>query len=129
MSAIDFFDFLCSCTDQYPQSSTSTKFGGGYSFASYPSGPDQVIFILHFAAMRYFVNSDGTMDTTTSPRINMQVLKNLYEANRLHKTFIYNHPIRGYVFCKFESPLQCPKVIPDANGVTEAFDVRLIMQP
>jgi phage-related protein len=126
--AIDVFDFIHTANDQYPQNSINVKFGGGYQYSSYPTGPDQIIFTLSFQAMQFYLNA-GNVDATILPRQNMKALMDFYERNGTYKTFIYPHPVRGYVFVKFESPLQQPKTIKGGNGVTEPFEIKLILQP
>lgn len=128
--SVDIFDFIHTSTDQYPQSSVNVHFGAGYQYSSYPLGPDQITFILTFRAMQWFLNSGtGLVDATIKPRYNMKALQDFYERNGTFKTWIYLHPVRGPVFCKFEAPLQSPKTIPGGSGVTESFELRLLLQP
>ena len=127
--AIDVFDFIHSVADTYPQSSVNVRFGGGYQYSTNPLGPDQIIFICTFRAMQWFLDDDGLVDATTNEIYNMRALQIFYENNGTHKTFIYLHPVRGPVFCKFESPLQTPKTLPGGSGVTESCALRLIYQP
>jgi hypothetical protein len=115
--------------DEYPESSARLKFGGGYEFASKPTAPDQVVFVLTFPGMWYYENPPGTVNTATNATRNMGALQAFYEAHRLYEKFDYPHPRRGTVSVRFEKPLKTPRVIPKANGLCEPFEVRLIMQP
>jgi len=127
---METFDFpYHTVEDQYPSSSAVVQFGGGYSFASKPRGPDQITFKLNFQGMFYFTNSNGTLDGTSNPKINMKVMLDFYENHRLYEPFIYNHPVRGPLTCRFGKPLSIPKGIAKGKGQLEAFQVELILQP
>lgn len=127
---METFDFpLHVVEDQYPESSATVRFGGGYQFASKPRGPDQITFKLSFDAMWFYESSPGVVDATVNPKINMQVLIDFYEAHRLYQPFIYPHPTRGNVVVRFAKPLAVPKGVKKGNGVLEAFQVELIQQP
>lgn len=127
--AIDIFDFIHSANDTYPKNTVDVRFGGGYQYSSYPTGPDQIVINCAFQSMKFYLDGSGNVTSATSPRSNMRALQEFYERNGTHKTFLYPHPVRGYIFAKFESPLQCPKLIKGGNGWTESFELRLILQP
>lgn len=114
---------------QYPDSGDTMVFGKSYVFTSKPSAPDQRTFILTFAGMTYFINTDGTINTTTLPTINYRVLQQFYEAHRMWDTFIYPHPILGNINVKFGKPLSDPDSIPLGKGAVQSFEIQLIEQP
>lgn len=111
---------------EYPESGTRVQLGSGYIFTSPPNGPDLRRFNLKFEAMKYFTNELGAIDLTQKPEINMAVLENFYKTHKLHKTFIYPHPVYGNVQVKFYSPLKIPEGIVGGNGVLKDFTLELI---
>lgn len=113
----------------YPDNSARVQFGGAYEFVSAPNAPDQRLFILTFAAMRYYFNSDSTLNAATNAQWNYKALRNFYEAQRLYTKFIYVHPEFGSLIVRFHKPLVDPKLIDNSNGITESFDIELIEQP
>lgn len=115
--------------DQYPESSTTIQFGGGYQFATKPKGPDQITFKLTFKGMWFFERSPGVVDRDRDPQINMALMQDFYEAHRLYEPFYYPHPRRGLVTVRFSKPLQIPKGVERGNGQTEQVNVEFILQP
>lgn len=126
---MQIFDFpYHRVSDEYPESSTTMKFGGGYEFATKPRGPDQMIFKLAFQGM-WFYEANGAVDIATNPQINMRRLEMFYEEHRLYEKFEYPHPRRGMRVCRFKKPLITPDGIPGANGLVQSFTIELISQP
>lgn len=121
----EFFTF----TTKYPESGTRIQLGGSYMFTAPPAAPDQRIFTLTLTGMQYFVNTNGTINTTLNISRNMAVLEQFYNDHKTYLTFDFNHPVLGVVKCKFNRPLEIPKGIPGGNGVLEAFDVELVEMP
>lgn len=107
--------------DEYPASSATLKFGGGYQFASKPRGPDQITFKLNFKAMWF--------GSAPNAQTNMQLLVDFYEAHRLYEPFIYPHPRRGNLTVRFSKPLNVPKGVEKGGGQTDPFQLELILQP
>jgi hypothetical protein len=119
-------------THTYPRGD-AVQFGRGYQFNAKPQLPFQRTFRLHFNAMKWFLNTDGTVDRTTHPEYNMQCLLDFFEAHDTSQAFIYPHPIYGNLTVKFSSDQQVevPATIESStgNGVTEAFDLFVVEQP
>ena len=114
---------------EYPRSSDSVQFGGAYTFVNKPVAPDQRVFVLNFAAMKYYVNPDGSIDVTTDPQNNYRVLQEFYETERLYNEFIYPHPVLGNITVRFKDPLQDPDGISGGMGAVKSFQIKLIEQP
>jgi hypothetical protein len=91
--------------DEYPESSQVIKFGKGYSFASKPRGPDQIIFHLEVQGLCWWTNVLNVIDRTTFPNTNAAHLQDFYEFHRLYEPFEYVHPSRGLVTVRFSKPL------------------------
>lgn len=123
---MDTFDFpYHTVRTQYPNSGDSMVLGKSYEFTSKPKAPDQRLFILSFPGMKLFVNTDGTINTTTLPKLNYRVLEQFYEAHRQWDTFIYPHPYLGNINVRFATPLNGPNPIPKGNGALEGFEIQL----
>lgn len=114
---------------EYPESSTRMQFGKNWTFAAAPNAPDDRVFMLTFEALKYFLDSEGQIDTTTEPLKNMGALEEFYQNHGTWKNFLYDHPRFGVVTVKFKRPLVTPKPLPYGTGATEAFEIVLIEQP
>lgn len=112
---------------EYPESSKKLTFGNGYEYASKPKGPDQVRYILNFAAMKYFVQG-VVINRLVSPTINIATLEDFYLAHKLYEKFIYPSPDMGNLIVRFQSPLKF-KQKPFGLGVVEPFAIELLTQP
>lgn len=125
---METFDFsIHTPSHNYPKGD-SFKFGRGYESAIKPQDPIQRTFTLKFAAMVYFLQANGAADVTTEPEINMQRLIAFYERHQMWKSFVYPHPLYGNLTVRFAEPLPVPQPIEKGNGVTEAFEIKLIEQ-
>lgn len=63
------------------------------------------------------------------PEINAGRLDSFYNTHKLHKKFIFPHPIYGNMAVRFNKPLVLPKGIKDGGGALEAFELELIEIP
>lgn len=113
---------------QYPESSQKMSFGKGWEFASRPKGPDQTIYVLHYAGMMYFINSSGDVSLGIRPTINIHALDAFYKEHRMWKIFDFPHPDGRTLQCRFHKPLQW-KIKEGGRGLVEPFTVQLILQP
>lgn len=126
---METFDFpLHTLSAKYPESSAKMTFGRGYEFASKPKGPDQVTYTLAFRGMFFFLNPDGSFDTTTRPTINMAALEAFYVRHRLYEKFIYPHPALGDLVVRFDNPIEY-KIQENGRGAVEPFTISLLTQP
>lgn len=146
MAEMERFDFPHHLVqDEFPNGAT-VRFGRGYTFASKPNGPDEVVFHLTFQNGMFFVQD---IDPATGKFIlnvkdnaakNIMLLRAFYTRMLMYNKFIYPHPYLGDVTCRFNKPLLMPKVNSSTPGAvggwngrrmhqTEAFDVELILIP
>lgn len=115
---------------EYPESGTRVQLGGSYVFTSPPAGPDLRRFRLSFPTMVYYTGVGHTdavpvLDLTKNPKLNMAVLEKFYRDHKLHKSFIYPHPVLGAIECKFYSPLKIPEGVVGGGGALKDFTVEL----
>lgn len=135
------FPFFGVTSDAYPESSLKVRFGRGYSFATGPRGPDQIITTVKFPKGMFWFEDPVTrqMDHNVWPSMNVGALMDLYEAVRCWDIFNYNHPIRGNTVWRFSKPLVIPELTDDPGAVggyggyrvhqTIPFQVELELQP
>ena len=112
-----------------PESGFRGQFGNSYIFTAEPTAPDQRTFKLGFTGMKYFLNSGGNLDSTINADRNMKTLIDFYHEHKLHKNFLYNHPVYGMLTVKFNKPLPEPKTIGTGFMVVGEFEVELIEIP
>lgn len=109
-----------------PESSARVQFGNSYVFTSEPVAPDQRLFTLNFPALKYYLDVNGVVEPDTNPTFNMKNFTDFYSRHKLHKSFLYNHPVYGVKEVRFNSPLDEPLVREGGSGLTEAFTIELI---
>lgn len=127
---MDTFDFPYHiCKVNFPDSANRMQFGKSYEATAAPGAPDQRIFVLTFAGMQTFMNTDGSVDLTSVPQINYERLAAFYAAHGTYTTFIYPHSLYGNINVKFINPLQSPDPVPQGNGVQGPFEIQLREQP
>lgn len=126
---MDIFSFPYHTLEvKYPDSSIKVAFGGGYEFTSKPKAPDQVEYILNFAAMFFFETVPGYLDETKHVEANMAVLEKFYNDHKMYEKFIYPHPTHGNLVVRFAEPLNY-KIAVNGKGRVEPFSIRLKLQP
>ena len=113
---------------EYPTSSTQVQFNNSWVFTMKPSAPDQRIFKLSFAAMRWYMQSNGTIDLTTDAANNVGALDKFYRDHLLYQTFYYASPY-GTLTVRFKNPLVIPKGEPGGFGVVKDLSVEFLEQP
>lgn len=130
---------------EYPESGNRVQLGGNYIFTAPPNGPDLRRFTLSFETMKYYVvgrdeagirldfannryisKTLGEIDVFKNREINMGALEAFYNAHKLHRSFLYPHPIYGNLEVKFMRPLKIPNGITGGDGALESFEVDLI---
>lgn len=128
--ALDTFDFPYFLYEtENPESGYRGSLGGSYIFTAPPDAPDARLFKLTFECMKFFTDTDGNLDTTTSPEINMKKFIDFYIDHKLYSSFNFDHPIHGTLEVKFNKPLVEPKGIKNGNGAVESFEIELIEVP
>lgn len=120
-----FFAF----STRYPESGTRLELGRSYLYTQAPDAPDQRLFTLSLQGMCYFLDQEGAPDLLTQLGRNMFVFEDFYLAHRLHKSFLFQHPLYGETTCKFNQPLQTPEGVTGGGGVLPTFNVELIEIP
>lgn len=128
--ALELFDFPYHVVEtENPESGTRGQFGNSYVFTAPPTDPDQRLFTLTFAAMKFYVDDDGDIDATVNLKTNMKTLIDFYHQHKTYASFQYNHPVHGLMEVKFYTPLTEPPGIPGGNGVVTEFSVQLVEIP
>lgn len=113
----------------YPDSARRVQLGNSWEFTSAPNAPDQRTFELTFKGMKYFVNSNGTINKTTQKSLNVGALELFYQQHQTWKKFDYPHPVHGTLQVRFAAPLDIPPGIEGGTGVVEDFQIKFIEQP
>jgi len=113
----------------YPQTGVGVKFGNSYEFRSPSPAPDQVEYRLSMKGLKYFFNSNGTLNRTINPTRNILFLEDFYLAHKLHAKFLYVHQADGTVTVRFKNPLIIPTAYATGRGELPPFEVILISQP
>lgn len=119
------FPFHKFSTD-YPESGTRVQLNGNYLFTAPPNGPDLRTITLRFPTMFYYLTSGGAIDIVKNPQYNMAVLEAFYNRHKLHKSFLYPHPVYGNMEVKFGRPLRIPEGMDGGSGAVEEFTIDLI---
>jgi hypothetical protein len=115
---------------KYPDSSAHVQLGRSWTFTAAPSAPDQRTFTLSFTGMKYYQNTDGTLDSTTNASVNnVAVLEAFYQSVQTWDKFQLNHPVYGTVVVQFQKPLVIPKGVSGGFGTLEDFTIDLLEQP
>lgn len=85
-------------------------------------------YILHFAAMKFFLNSSGNVSKTIQPTINMARLEDFYNVHKMYEKFILPLPGKGNLTVRFAKPLEY-KIKENGNGLVDAFQLEVLTQP
>lgn len=125
--AIFDFPFFTYSTEN-PDSSVRVKMGNSYTFSAPPTAPDQRVFKLKFAAMKYFV-TNGVLDPLKNPKINLAKLEQFYDIHKTHLRFDFPHPVYGTLVCSFNKPLMIPSGDTGGDGTVQNIEVELIEHP
>lgn len=73
--------------------------------------------------------SSDLLNLTLQPEINAGKLEAFYNFHKLHKKFIYPHPVYGDMAVKFNRPLVIPKCNHRGGGSIEPFELEFIEVP
>tara|TARA_Y100000034_G_scaffold105135_1_gene132207 strand:+ start:41 stop:430 length:390 start_codon:yes stop_codon:yes gene_type:complete len=120
------FQFHGHPVTKYPENSPRVQFGNGYTFTAAPDAPVTRTFVLSFPTMLWHTNNAGLVDYEVDPKKNMGRLVQFYEEHQTHAKFTYRHPAYGLMVCRFNKPLETPKVKPGGFGATEGFEIELV---
>lgn len=72
------------------------------------------------------VTVESSLDLVKNAAYNMGALEAFYNRHKLHKPFIYPHPVYGNIEVRFMDPLKIPEGIVGGNGALEDFTITLI---
>lgn len=114
---------------RYPESSFVAQLGNSYQYSAAPTAPDQRIFTLYFALMKWFVTPQGQLDKAAFPEINLALLEDFYNTHKRHYTFTYPHPIFGELSCRFNKALMIPAGVTDGQGIVQSIELEFIEVP
>lgn len=102
--------------------------GKGYEFRQGENAPEQMQYDLVFKGMRY-VYVSNVLSNSANPTLNILALDAFYVANKLHKVFIYPHPVRGNINVRFLKPLEYGTPEEGGTGIIPEFTISIIEQP
>lgn len=105
---------------------TTIKDFNGWDYTPRPTLPYRRKFKVTLDGLRWYFNSNGTIDYVTNPEYNAGVLESFYSAHRKHKPFNYQHEWLGLLELRFENPVNIPKAIPNSGGLIESFELMMI---
>ena len=97
----------------------------GWEFTSRPNVPYRRKFTVTLTGLRWYMGNN-VLDTASNPEYNAGRLLNFYRQNQMWDVFAYNHEYLGNILCRFASPLNIPKGLPDSQGKIDPLDVQLI---
>lgn len=112
-----------------PRETSNTVTLNGWTFSARPISPMQRKFEVKVHGLRWYLNSDGTFDTTTDPTHNARLLELFYQDHEMWNTFTWNHPHLGALNVRFASPLSIPPGRENSGGLIDAFDMTLVEGP
>lgn len=114
---------------EYFEFSYNSSVGGSYNYSLPPVSPSVRQFTLFFETMRYYFNSDGSVNVDAAPEMNMGRLEYLYNLHKLAVPFLYEHPLFGKTWVTFNSPLKVSRGREAGFGWLEPFSITLVEKP
>lgn len=109
-----------------PDRPTTVVSMNGWEFTAKPKVPYRRRFKLTLHGLRWYLNADGTFNSTTNPTFNARRLELFYQSNETWDSFTFPHPHFGNITCRFANPVNIPKALENANGLIEALEVTLV---
>ena len=94
----------------------------GWDYAPKPVLPYRRRFKITLEGLRWYFNSNGTIDYATNPDYNAGVLESFYTDHRKHKAFNYQHEWLGMLELRFDNPVNVPKALPNSDGLLEPLE-------
>jgi len=98
----------------------------GWAFSARPNVPYLKEFAVMLYGVRWYLNSDGTYDSTTDPTFNARALELFYEANGCWDNFAWAHPHLGTLQVRFKEAVAVGKADPNSRGLVPAFEIKLV---
>lgn len=107
------------------QQQQSIQFNG-WTFSSKPNVPYQKGFKIMMHGLRWFLQTNGLYDNTTSPTVNARRFEEFVQTHGTWKAFTFPHPHFGNLECRFKALPTVPPGIENSDGLIEPFEVELI---
>ena len=98
----------------------------GWQFASKPRVPFLKQFKVMLYGLKWYLNTDGTFDSTTDPTHNARALELFYQANRSWDNFTWVHPHLGTQQVRFSQKLNIPAGMRNAGGNLGPVEVNFV---
>lgn len=114
---------------EYAELSVSGTTGRSYKVTGPARAPSLRSFTLNFPTMLILTDLNGQLSPLISPEINLLALERFYQDHRMAKPFVYDHPLFGWVRCRFGEPLKIPQGIAGGGGSVESFSTKLVEEP
>lgn len=110
-----------------PRDPTSAVTMNGWVFSAKPTTPYIKTYKITLHGLRWFLNSDGTFNSTLSPTINAKALELFYEEHETWKPFDWTHPHLGISKqYRFLEKVSVPAGISNSDGLIEPLDIKII---
>lgn len=113
---------------EYPQTGINVQMGGGHLFSMASAGAQQRVLVLTFEALQFFF-TNGKVDASIMPPINLYRLELFYQEHLLHKNFVYPDEVYGELVVRFAKPFKIPKGEAGGMGVYKGIELTLIEVP
>lgn len=98
----------------------------GWTFSARPTTPHQRKFRVKLYGLKWFLETDGTYDSTTSPEINAKALEDFYALHETWAPFNWTHPHLGTLVVRFAAPVIVPAGSVNSGGLIEPLEITLI---
>lgn len=105
---------------------TSIRDFNGWDYTPRPVLPYRRRFRITLEGLRWYFNSNGTIDYVTDIEHNAGVLESFYTDHRKHKPWNFQHEWLGLLELRFDNPLSVPKAEADSYGLLEPLEIQAI---
>lgn len=97
----------------------------GWDFTAKPRVPYRPLFKVTLEGLYWYINGSG-FDLAKNPTINAGRLRNFYKDHQTWDKFTFNHEYLGVITCRFASPVNLPKALPNSGGLLPPVEVTLV---
>lgn len=98
----------------------------GWDYTPSPVLPYRRKFLITLEGLRWYFNSNGTIDYVTDTAHNAGLLESFYTTHRKHKPWNFTHEWLGTLELRFEVPLNVPKALKDSGGLLGPLEITAI---
>lgn len=109
-----------------PPESVSGISLNGWNFSAKPTVPYQAKWKVMLYGLRWYLQSNGTFDSTTDPTHNARALEIFYQNNQTWDSFTWSHPHIGSLTVRFAAPVVIPAAEPNSGGLIAPVEINLI---